>query len=845
MHNSYGMKGNERRKSKCSANKHVNLLNMAENTQRNPLEEKLQGALKTWQNQDHTAACAQLETLNKEFPHQPEILHLLGVFHYSLNQAEQAEPLLEEACMLCPDYDDFYFNWGNACLALQKWEKALHAFRKAGSLNPDLHEAGIKQAQILEELKIWPMAEILWRDLLQKFPQAPDLILSLARNLVAQDQLQEARNYYLQLLQQTEIPSSVLFEIGQFCISIRDYENAFHCLNQAPGVFPETAQYYHQFSSVLFQLKQFPQALSMGQKALELEPQAAESWWNQAQILLELKDNKKALFALKKALDLAPEFSELLIPLAQEHLDRFNDDQATLLLELNAETISANTHLSAEAKAFAHYGAGLATQRGNAPEKAIGHFQRAQKTHPQNLLYPLAETLCLPVVYADTQSLSDWRQRIETELPKCLNRLLENAGLYQLPQPLQQIPLLFHLAYQGYDDRQIHTLVGDFWQNRFEQDGLLLQAKLSEKPHFPLRIGFVSSFFFAHAVSHIYAPLIQFCAQDPELEIFCFSLSPQADSMTELLRAKVQQFVSLAGQDHLSQAQRIAEANLDILVYTDIGMESSSYLLGLQRLAPVQCVLGGHPVTTGLPQMDWAMSTHSSEPENAQHYYRERLFLRSSQAPQNYKPPELSLPLPTKQELGFSEKNHLYLCPMTLYKVHPEFDLALTEILEQDPLAELYFFKYHENNLHQHLLKRFEKSLGQKALQRVHFLPWLSRSEFTQVLAASEVCLDPFHFSAGNTTYLCMHTGTPLITWPSGLRRGRIAAAILERAGLQECIVPNKADFGKQAVDIACSNEKRYALKTKMQTVLSSNTNSNESFLELVQFFKNTSKHIL
>ena len=43
-----------------------------------------------------------------------------------------------------------------------------------------------------------------------------------------------------------------------------------------------------------------------------------------------------------------------------------------------------------------------------------------------------------------------------------------------------------------------------------------------------------------------------------------------------------------------------------------------------------------------------------------------------------------------KEELS---KNNIYSCPQTLFKIHPDFDLILGKILEEDKKAKLYFIK--------------------------------------------------------------------------------------------------------------------------------------------------------
>ena len=48
--------------------------------------------------------------------------------------------------------------------------------------------------------------------------------------------------------------------------------------------------------------------------------------------------------------------------------------------------------------------------------------------------------------------------------------------------------------------------------------------------------------------------------------------------------------------------------------------------LAALRLAPIQCVTWGHPVTSGLPTVDYFLSSELMEPKDGQDHYSERLI---------------------------------------------------------------------------------------------------------------------------------------------------------------------------------------------------------------------------
>src|SRR5207237_6369697 len=71
--------------------------------------------------------------------------------------------------------------------------------------------------------------------------------------------------------------------------------------------------------------------------------------------------------------------------------------------------------------------------------------------------------------------------------------------------------------------------------------------------------------------------------------------------------------------------QHVADLALDLLFFPDIGMDAITSFLAFARMAPVQLTTWGHPMTTGLPSIDWFVSADGLETEGADRFYSERL----------------------------------------------------------------------------------------------------------------------------------------------------------------------------------------------------------------------------
>jgi protein O-GlcNAc transferase len=177
----------------------------------------------------------------------------------------------------------------------------------------------------------------------------------------------------------------------------------------------------------------------------------------------------------------------------------------------------------------------------------------------------------------------------------------------------------------------------------------------------------------------------------------------------------------------------IADQDLDILIFADVGMDSLTATLAWSRMAPVQCVTWGHPDTTGSPYIDYFLSSELLETADADSHYSERLVRLPLLATYFERPGAGSGPSASNL-IPPASRPHTYVCPQTLFKFHPDFDEILAGILNDDPLAEIVLLEGRVAHWTNGLKQRFEKTLPD-AKSRVRFLPAMPRDEFMNLLA--------------------------------------------------------------------------------------------------------------
>lgn len=427
---------------------------------------------------------------------------------------------------------------------------------------------------------------------------------------------------------------------------------------------------------------------------------------------------------------------------------------------------------------------------------------------------PTLVRLALPPIQESRESIAATRAAYEATLDELLQRELrirDPAALALLQH--------FFLTYHGECNRDLNVKAARLYAQALPS--LLFVSPHCERPQRrpgKIRIGFVSRYFCAHAIGRISLGLVEKIDRR-RFEVYVLRVNPgRDDEMTARFRAAAAHFVPVSGDlRRLGETHRqLAALELDILFYQDIGMEALTYFLSFARLAPLQCVYFGHPDTTGVPTMDCFISNDLYESAESPAHYSERLvLLHDLPTLAYYYRPQVSRELPRRAALGLPEDATIYVCPQTLFKFHPDFDRVLQGILQRDARGRLVLIQAAINTWNERLLARFHRTMPEVA-DRVLLLPSLQHAQFMQLLALSDVMLDPLHFNGQNSSLEGLAVGTPVVTLPTGLQRGRHTRAMYLKMGISDCIAASAEDYIDIAVRLGTDPQRRRELRERI-----------------------------
>jgi protein O-GlcNAc transferase len=211
--------------------------------------------------------------------------------------------------------------------------------------------------------------------------------------------------------------------------------------------------------------------------------------------------------------------------------------------------------------------------------------------------------------------------------------------------------------------------------------------------------------------------------------------------------------------------------------------------------------------------MDLFISNEWDEIESAQDHYSEKLVLLKNRAV-FYMPSRVPSNNVTRDYFSLPADAHIYLCPMSPYKFHPEFDSILGEILERDPLAQIVIVNHETYKfLYKAVLERLNRTIP-NVINRIRIVPRQSVSDFLQLLRLSDVLLDTIHFGGGTTCLESMLVGTPVISMPGEFLRSRGTQAFYKQMGITENLASNREEYIQMALRMAEDRDLNQSLRS-------------------------------
>ncbi len=523
------------------------------------------------------------------------------------------------------------------------------------------------------------------------------------------------------------------------------------------------------------------------------DPRDADAWLGLGACALRIDDGAAARAAFDRACALLPTEPAAWRGRA-DALERLGDVGASLAARRHSLTLEADPRAARCDLAMA------LSRAGDADAARVEATGAAQAGGPA-LAHWLAFQL-LPVVYRDDADIAHWRAHWRHGLAAFAAREVtvdDGAAV------LTALPGFYrHYLDDGLreDQRAAAAVV-----ERLARAALgTPRCAAAPRTHGRLRIGFASAQGIDHTVGRLFAGFIAGLDRS-RFEVIAIHLGarPQdAQSLVPLADAVLGPIHGLRGW-----VAALEDARLDALVWLDIGMDGTTQALSALRFAPLQCVLWGHPVTTGLSSIDVFLGAEGMAPDEPAARYSERFVAL----------PGIGISLPSPPVLPRSPRQDsgpTLLCAQSVYKLLPLHDALFARILAAAPAARLVLAPAALGRLRERLIARMRpvfEAHGVDFARRVTVHPRLPDAGFRALLADADLVLDSLGWSGGWTSLQALAQGVPVLTCAGDDLRARHSRAFLSRIGLDGAlVVGDPGAYVRRAIELAIDASARAGL---------------------------------
>jgi protein O-GlcNAc transferase len=712
-----------------------------------------------------------------------------------------AEQLYKQFLLWCPESAIGWLSLAKLYYAEAQPEQCLEALHRSLTLNAEVADLHYTFGQVFESIDDLDQAIAAYQQAIALEPKHVNSLNNLANIFAATGQ----------------------------------YEQAAHLLQQALSFAPNHAGICISLGNALFQQGHTDTAIDAYEKALKLQPRTPDILYNLAIAYEKKGDRAEALDSLAHAFYREDKYEEAI----SEFYKFLQLREGKPYVYLNFADCLANTNQEKEALEILHTGLKVHPEslsfytriillllHCDRQTEALEAARELAQDHPDNLDIYFEYQLMLPLLYENKADIAVWRQRFTEGMQNVVKatRLDTEEGRKKALSTISK-RVNFFLFCQAGNDLELQSQYGQVIHAIMAANYPQWAKPLAMPPidnvnsNGKIRIGYISQHFSAHAGTRWAEGWFKHCDHS-KFEVYAYHTGTKIDGLTQAFNSYFDYFrhipTSLEDTCHT-----ILSDQLHILVYLDIGIHPLISTIASLRLAPVQCATWGHPITSGIPTIDYFISGDLVQPDNAQDHYSENL-IRLPNIGMCFPTPFIPDGTKTRAEFGFSKDHVIYLCCQAWSKYLPQHDYLLAEIAKRVPQAKFVFVAhcYMPNaSMQVKFLKRLQPHfdcLGLQASDVCVFLPRQDSGGYFGLLQAADIFLDTLDFSGGYTTLEAIACNLPIVTMPGEFMRGRQSYGFLTMLGVTDTIAKSEAEYIDIAVRLGLDPEWRQEISQRM-----------------------------
>lgn len=574
---------------------------------------------------------------------------------------------------------------------------------------------------------------------------------------------------------------------GNALLQLGRAQEALASLDRAVALAPASTLVRYNRGNALIALNRHADALADLDAAVRSDPRFVHAWYNRGSILMELRRYGEALASFEKVIALAPDF-------AAAHNNR---GASLLCLKRQTEAVTAFEQALRLRPGYE----GALENLGNAWHD-LARFEDAARCFATLVEISPERPYALGNLLDARARCCAWG----ADYPALRSRVAAAIGRGQRAQvPFALLAASDSAAAQLqcariYAADKFPAAREPLWRGRPYR-------------HERMRVAYLSADFRHHATAILATELFE--RHDRQsFEWTAISFGPDDGSpLRRRLERAPEHFIEARGLGDRDIAALIRDREIDIAV--DMQGYTADCRAGIftHRPAPVQVNYLAYPGTLGAPWVDYLVADLRVIPRDHFPFYSEKVI----HLPHCYQPNgsgrEPAAAVPSRAAASLPEHAFVFCSFNGSYKITPEVFGVWMRILRALPDSVLWLLDDNEaatRNL------RKEAAARGVYTDRLVFAPRVSVAEHLARYPLADLFLDTLPCNAHTTASDALWTGVPLLTCLGTTFAGRVAASVLEAAGLPELIAGNLDEYEALALALATDPERLAALRARL-----------------------------
>ncbi|QCO03747.1 O-linked N-acetylglucosamine transferase, SPINDLY family protein [Azospirillum argentinense] len=315
-----------------------------------------------------------------------------------------------------------------------------------------------------------------------------------------------------------------------------------------------------------------------------------------------------------------------------------------------------------------------------------------------------------------------------------------------------------------------------------------------------LTVAYLSADFHEHATAYLAAELFELHDRDRFRVVACSYGPDDGSPPRHRLEAAFDAFHDIRGADAERVRALLAAEGVHILVDLKGYTRHVRFDLLARRLAPVQVAYLGYPGTMGSDVMDYVIGDRFVTPPEHQPHYRERLVIMPDSYQVNDRRRPSDMPVPDRAACGLPPDGFVFCAFNAPFKITPSLFGLWMRVLARVPGSVLWL---------QHPGRDGADNLRREAARRgvdpgrLVFAPHRPQAEHLARYRLADLFLDSFPYTGHTTVSDALWMGLPVVTRIGDTFASRVAAGLLNAAGLPETVTTSFDGYEALAVRLA------------------------------------------